>query len=132
MKLFINTTTENNFVALYDHEGQLILSLPLPSANSQTQELLGTIEKILLQCGSSKKELKHIFVNTEAVSYTGVRVGVTTANTLAMSLDIPISSLCDEVAPDRITQVVSGDNFIAPVPITYKNLPKITQSKTRI
>lgn len=56
----------------------------------QSCDLLSRIQKLLLDQKIALENLDAILVNTDTGSYTGVRVGVTVANTLAWSLDIPV------------------------------------------
>ncbi|MFP3359151.1 tRNA (adenosine(37)-N6)-threonylcarbamoyltransferase complex dimerization subunit type 1 TsaB, partial [Planococcus sp. SIMBA_143] len=48
------------------------------------------IEQLLKDCGIEAKELTKIVVANGPGSYTGVRIGVTLAKTLAWSLSIPL------------------------------------------
>lgn len=48
------------------------------------------VEQLLKECGVKPKELTKIVVAAGPGSYTGVRIGVTAAKTLAWSLQIPI------------------------------------------
>lgn len=56
----------------------------------QSADLLMAINGILKQAKLSLKDLQAIVVNSGPGSFTGVRVGVTVANTLAWLLDIPV------------------------------------------
>lgn len=56
----------------------------------QTNDLLSTINGILKNNKLKLENLKGILVNQGPGSFTGTRVGVTVANTLAWSLDIPV------------------------------------------
>lgn len=60
--------------------------------NNQSKDILVDVETILKQEKKSLKDLRAVLVNIDPGSYTGMRVGVTVANTLAWSLDIPIFS----------------------------------------
>lgn len=53
-------------------------------------EVLENIEKLLKKTKKSLKDIKSILVNRGPGSFTGTRVGITVANTLAWSLDIPV------------------------------------------
>jgi len=59
---------------------------------SQSDDLLIAIAGILNKAQKDLRDLKTILVNAGPGSYTGTRIGVTTANTLAWSLNIPIYS----------------------------------------
>lgn len=56
----------------------------------QSKDLLIKIQKILQEKKIALENISVILVNTDTGSYTGARVGVTVANTLAWSLDIPV------------------------------------------
>lgn len=56
----------------------------------QSADLLLSIEGILKKQKLTSKDLKAILVNQGPGSFTGTRVGVTVANTLAWSLNIPV------------------------------------------
>lgn len=56
----------------------------------QSADLLVAIEGILKKEKLTFKNLKAILVNRGPGSFTGVRVGVTVANTLGWSLNIPV------------------------------------------
>ncbi|MGG3928060.1 tRNA (adenosine(37)-N6)-threonylcarbamoyltransferase complex dimerization subunit type 1 TsaB [Metabacillus fastidiosus] len=51
---------------------------------------MSAIEQLLAECDTEVKELTKIIVATGPGSYTGVRIGVSIAKTLAWSLNIPI------------------------------------------
>ena len=57
---------------------------------NQSEEILPEIEKLLTQKKTTLKDLTTIIVNLGPGSFTGVRIGITVANTLAWSLDIPV------------------------------------------
>ncbi|ARK28630.1 tRNA (adenosine(37)-N6)-threonylcarbamoyltransferase complex dimerization subunit type 1 TsaB [Halalkalibacter krulwichiae] len=52
--------------------------------------LMPAINKLLKEVGVTAKELTRVVVANGPGSYTGVRIGVTTAKTLAWSLNIPV------------------------------------------
>jgi tRNA threonylcarbamoyladenosine biosynthesis protein TsaB len=57
----------------------------------KAQKLLPFISEILKKEGKKIKEIKEIEVNTGPGSFTGLRVGVSVANTLGWALDIPVN-----------------------------------------
>ena len=57
----------------------------------KTQLVLPLIDQLLNKHGKTLQDLTGIEVNTGPGSFTGLRVGVTIANTLAHSLQIPIN-----------------------------------------
>ncbi|WP_144504790.1 tRNA (adenosine(37)-N6)-threonylcarbamoyltransferase complex dimerization subunit type 1 TsaB [Bacillus pumilus] len=52
-----------------------------------------TVEALIKECGVAPSELSKIVVAKGPGSYTGVRIGVTIAKTLAWTLSIPISAV---------------------------------------
>lgn len=59
--------------------------------SKKTQVILPLIEKLLLSHALDIKNIQKIEVNTGPGSFTGLRVGVSVANTLARILKIPIN-----------------------------------------
>lgn len=57
----------------------------------KSQNLLPLIDKILKKHKVSLKDLTEIKVNTGPGSFTGLRVGVSVANTLGWALGIPVN-----------------------------------------
>jgi len=58
--------------------------------NRQSEELLLFVDEVLNKENIHLSELSSIFVCQGPGSYTGTRVGVTVANSLAWSLNIPV------------------------------------------
>jgi tRNA threonylcarbamoyladenosine biosynthesis protein TsaB len=58
--------------------------------DDQSADLLPAVENVLKNQKLTLKDIKIILVNQGPGSFTGVRVGITVANALAWSLDIPV------------------------------------------
>ena len=56
-----------------------------------SQKLLVFIEEILKKEGHSMEDISEIEVNTGPGSFTGLRVGVSVANTIGWALGIPVN-----------------------------------------
>lgn len=65
------------------------------TTENQSDDILPAIKGILKKFKTSLKKIRAILVHKGPGSYTGVRVGMAVANTLAWSLDIPIFSYDD-------------------------------------
>jgi len=63
---------------------------------SQSDDLLVAIEGIIKLKKISLQNIKAILVNQGPGSFTGVRLGITCANTLAWILDIPVFGYIDD------------------------------------
>lgn len=66
--------------------GEIITNL----TKNHSVRLMPAVEQLLKECNVKPKELDKIVVAAGPGSYTGVRIGVTAAKTLAWSLQIPI------------------------------------------
>lgn len=89
MYLFINTTQKESIIMFFQDENIIDFYI-WESSNNQSEELLVNINKVIKSNNKSLKDLKGIVVITGPGSYTGIRVGVATANALAFSLNIKI------------------------------------------
>lgn len=87
--LAIDTSNYVLGVAIVDEEkviGEVITNLP----KNHSVRVMPTIEQLMKECGIKPKDLERIVVAMGPGSYTGVRIGVTIAKTLAWSLQIPL------------------------------------------
>src|SRR3972149_1891327 len=71
-------------------EGVLQAEVTWRCRRNHTVELLPTIERLLAQAGVTKGELTAVFACTGPGMYTGLRVGVSTAQGLAYALKLPV------------------------------------------
>lgn len=94
--LAIDTSNELLGIAL-QRDGQLIAEKMTNIKKDHSSRLMPAIVSLMEQVDLKPEQLDKIVVAQGPGSYTGVRIGVTTAKTMAWSLDIPIvtvSSLC--------------------------------------
>ncbi len=89
MELSIDTASEIASVAL-SREGVLEAEVTWRCRRNHTAELLPTIERLLSQAGTTKQELAAVFACTGPGMYTGLRVGVSTAQGLGYALKLPV------------------------------------------
>ena len=76
--------------------------------DKQSEDLLVFLDKILKDKKLKIGDIDAILVNIGPGSFTGVRVGVTVANTLSWSLDIPVSGYRDDkinIAVDNLKNI---------------------------
>lgn len=81
----IDTTADTAGVALFEG-GNLLSELTWYSRLSHSRDLLPCLDWLLQRAGRTKSELGRIVVCTGPGSYAGMRVGVSTAKTLAYGL----------------------------------------------
>lgn len=91
--LNIETSTKNCSVALAK-EGNTIFIKEIAEQNfSHSEKLHLFIDEVLKQAGISYKELSAIALSKGPGSYTGLRIGASTAKGLCFALDIPLIAL---------------------------------------
>lgn len=87
--LCIETATEVCSVALFNKYELLVLN-EINEGNMHASALTGLIEKTLKEAGLTLNQLDAICVSKGPGSYTGLRVGVSTAKGLCFGLNIPL------------------------------------------
>jgi len=87
--LSIETTTSVCSVALAQ-DGRLLSLRELNSRNSHAEILNGYIQEVLIESNFTLSDLSAIAVSEGPGSYTGLRIGVSTAKGLCYSLDLPL------------------------------------------
>jgi len=88
MILGIDTTErEKIYLTIFGEKGEKCFEF---DTKDQSKELLLIIDSVLKKEKKTLQNLRAILVNQGPGSFTGVRVGITCANALAWSLDIPV------------------------------------------
>ena len=87
--LAIETATLVTSVALATVD-TLLAEITLQTKKTHSELLMPHISKILYMAGDQKTELKAIAVSIGPGSFTGLRIGLATAKTLAYALKIPL------------------------------------------
>jgi len=87
MILGIDTTSDWSSVALDDHE------IVWSGDRNQSRELLPKIEELMQRNNISFTDLTGIVVVNGPGSYTGIRIGVSVANTIGMIMNIPVKGI---------------------------------------
>ena len=99
--LNIETATKNCSVALAKDGETLFFSEISDLGYSHAEKLHVFIEEILVKAKIAPKDLNAIAISSGPGSYTGLRIGVSTAKGLCFALDIPLISI------DTLTSLAS-------------------------
>ena len=91
--LAIETTTKNCSVALFDNSSLLELKEQNSEAFSHAEQLTLFIEEVVKKSNITLKQLDGIILSKGPGSYTGLRIGTSTAKGLCYALDIPLVSV---------------------------------------
>ncbi|MBI3103933.1 tRNA (adenosine(37)-N6)-threonylcarbamoyltransferase complex dimerization subunit type 1 TsaB [Candidatus Daviesbacteria bacterium] len=90
MILYIDTRDSKKIIVFLKKEGKVMAELSKQNEYG-SQVLLPLILRLLKTVNCNLKTLKGIEVETGPGSFTGLRVGVSVANALAYSLNIPVN-----------------------------------------
>ena len=88
-KLAIDTSTQTMGVALMK-DNKITGELILEGRNDHSSRLMPAVREIMQHAGTTPDMLDSIVVTNGPGSYTGARIGVTTAKTMAWTLNIPL------------------------------------------
>ena len=88
--LAIDTATRQATLALGDGDGRLVAGRDWPAGHTHAETLLPALQELLSDAGIGATALTGIVVGTGPGGFTGLRVGLATAKTLAHGLRVPI------------------------------------------
>lgn len=127
MKLLLNTSTKECELTIVA-KGNFITEKWLAD-RELAQGLFGFIVGQLTKHGFSLSDIDGIGIFQGPGSFTGLRIGVTVANTIADSRGIAIVGATDDNwMKDAINRLESGENDKIVIPF-YGNEPNITKPK---
>lgn len=90
--LFIDTHDKNVLIILYK-DGKIINKENLETKNKHSEVTMPTIDKVLKDSNVDVSELGSIIVVNGPGSFTGERIAVTIAKTIAYALSIPVRTI---------------------------------------
>lgn len=91
--LAIDTATSRIVVAAGAPDGGLIAALDWPAGHRHGERLLPGVEELLAETGLEPADLAGVIVGTGPGAFTGLRVGLATAKTLAHARGLPIAGI---------------------------------------
>ncbi|MGW1146215.1 tRNA (adenosine(37)-N6)-threonylcarbamoyltransferase complex dimerization subunit type 1 TsaB [Streptomyces sp. NPDC002454] len=91
--LALDTATPAVTVALHDGD-RVLASAGRVDARRHGELLLPTVDRVLADAGTDLAAVTAIVVGTGPGPYTGLRVGLMTADTLGLALGVPVHGVC--------------------------------------
>lgn len=133
MILIIDTSSRDTIFIGLGKDKTFLAKSNLQAKSKQAEKLLPQIEKIITTAKKKLSDIKGIAVVSGPGSFTALRIGVVTANTLSYGLDIPVVEIRHQEFKSReelleISKVklkkVTSINLIEPF---YGKEPSITK-----
>ena len=90
--LALDTATQAGGAALAE-DGKLIGEVMLASSATHSRRLLGVVEFLLQGAGRGKEDLDGLSVTMGPGYFTGLRIGLATAQGLALGLEVPVAAI---------------------------------------
>ena len=115
MLLAFDTASPLVSVALYDADnGGVVTEHVAERPMKHAEQLAPLIELAMTTAGIVRQDLTAIAVGTGPGPFTGLRVGLVTARTLAFVLDIPVYGVCslDALAIEAVDTGAVGEDFV--------------------
>jgi tRNA threonylcarbamoyladenosine biosynthesis protein TsaB len=111
--LHIESATKNCSISISKEDALLVCVEEIPDTYEHSEKLSVFIDKAIQQAGIMYKDLSAVAVSKGPGSYTGLRIGVSTAKGLCYGLDIPLISIpTTEVLAKTYTKSLSENDII--------------------
>lgn len=128
--LYLNTSDKVAKIGLIqENQGDFI---EFESERNLFETLTEKISAFLKDVKIKKEELTHIAIFEGPGSFTSLRIGIVTANTLSFALNIPVMKIAqkdEENLEENIYKKITNRNFVAQVIPFYGKEPNITKPK---
>jgi len=132
MIFVLDTSKPEAFLGLWDGEWKAEYSWN--AGRSLSAEILEKMKALYQKAGIRFNDTEKIIVAAGPGSFTGLRIGLSLANALAYSLDIPIASVessdnNDDILHRGLAKIESSAAFEKPALPEYGAEPNISQPK---
>ena len=112
--LAIDTSNKTLSVAIVKDEGTIV-EQTVPDTLQHSVKLMPAIQEVLQESQVSMQELTGVIVAKGPGSYTGLRIGVTVAKTLAKTLRIPLKAVSSlQVIATNVVEAVPEGAYVVP------------------
>jgi tRNA threonylcarbamoyladenosine biosynthesis protein TsaB len=129
MILALRTDTMTAFLALLSPAGEILNSHEWEAGRQLSVQLPSSIDAILADSNIMYSDLTGIIVYEGPGSFTGLRIGITIANTIAHKQDIPIVGASgDDWLKQGTTKLSDADKGVIVMPV-YGGEANITKPR---
>lgn len=113
MLLAFDTATPQVTVALHDGD-DVVAEVVTDRTMKHGEQLAPLISDVLAEAGIVRQDLTAIAVGAGPGPFTGLRVGLVTARTLGLALEIPVYAACtlDVLAVEAVASGIGGGFFV--------------------
>lgn len=130
MYLFVNTSNDETHIGILSDAGTFADEVRWNGGQNQSEELLTYVDELLLRHKLSPKKLTGIIVVIGPGSYTGLRVGVASANALALAFNLGVLGITTDQIGNLIKIVKEFSSKARKIASPhYINPPHITKPK---
>ncbi len=113
--LSLETSTEVGSVALHK-DGELLTTSEVHIQYSHASMLAVLISQVLSNAGIAVKQLDAVAITSGPGSYTGLRIGTSTAKGLCFALDIPLLAIGSlTLMAYQVAKYTAGDTLLCPM-----------------
>ncbi len=111
--LALDTSTPAVTVALHDGERARAEATTV-DPRRHTELLTPQLTQLLRDAGTDRRDVTNVVVGVGPGPFTGLRVGVVTALTMATALDVPVYGVCslDVIAAEAASEISAGEHFL--------------------
>jgi tRNA threonylcarbamoyladenosine biosynthesis protein TsaB len=107
----LETSARSGSVALVESNGTVIAEEQSPQDLKHAAALISVLDRLTKRHGWTPRDIREIYVSAGPGSFTGLRVGITAAKTLALSLDakivaVPTTDVLARNAPPDARHIV--------------------------
>ncbi|MFH1523031.1 MAG: hypothetical protein ABIE43_04420 [Patescibacteria group bacterium] len=140
MTLYIDTTKKHDIEIAIKDSNRVVAKKKFKAKYKQAEKLLPEINSLISKKGYNLKDIDKIEVNnnsTDKTSFTALRIGIITANTLGYALGIPVigakrgeKKFQPKADPPLAgKEVARGNNKFDIIKPVYSKEPNVTISK---
>ena len=128
MILVLRTDSPKTYVALYE-DGDEAAVKEWESGRNLSDDLLQVIQDLCANKEVSMQDLQGVVVYEGPGSYTGLRIGISVANAIGYSSNIPVVGVTGDDWIGEGRSKLSEQQSFSPVTPQYGGDPHITQQK---